>query len=49
MEIEIIFMDAAAPKKIVCDNVYTKGQMLCVRQGGVYLQVSPYPYLLGVP
>ncbi len=33
MEIEIIFMDAAAPKKIVCDNVYTKGQMLCVRQG----------------
>lgn len=33
MEIEIIFMDAAAPKRIVCDNVYTKGHMLYIRKG----------------
>lgn len=33
MKVEIIFMDASAPKVIECDNVYTKGDMLCIRQG----------------
>lgn len=33
IEVEIIFKDAAAPKVIDCDNIYTKGEMLCIRQG----------------
>ena len=33
LEVEIIFKDAAVPKVIKCDNVYTKGEMLCLRQG----------------
>ena len=33
MTVEIIFKDAAVPKTIECDNVYTKGEMLCLRQG----------------
>lgn len=33
MQVEIIFKDAAKPKQIECDNVYTKGEMLCIRQG----------------
>lgn len=32
MQVEIIFKDAAKPKQIDCDNVYTKGEMLCIRQ-----------------
>lgn len=47
MEVEIIFMDAAAPKKIVCDNVYTKGQMLCVRQGD-YIYKYPLIHIFSV-
>jgi len=31
MQVEIIFKDVAKPKQIECDNVYTKGEMLCVR------------------
>lgn len=47
VEVEIIFMDAAAPKKIVCDNVYTKGQMLCVRQGD-YIYKYPLIHIFSV-
>lgn len=32
MQVEIIFKDATKPKQIDCDNVYTKGEMLCIRQ-----------------
>lgn len=47
MEVEIIFMDAAAPKKIVCDNIYTKGQMLCIRQGD-YIYKYPLIHIFSV-
>ena len=31
MEVEIIFKDASAPKRIEVDNLYTKGDFLCLR------------------
>lgn len=33
MEIEILFMDAAGPKRIEVDNYYSKGGFLCLRIG----------------
>lgn len=47
MDVEIIFMDAAVPKKIQCDNVYTKGHMLCIRQGE-YIYKYPLDHIFSV-
>ena len=47
MHVEIIFMDAAAPKVIDCDNVYTKGGMLCVRDGE-YIYKYPLMHIFSV-
>lgn len=38
MEVEIIFKDASAPKRIDVDNVYTKGDMLCLRVGDMLIK-----------
>lgn len=42
MEVEIIFKDAAAPKRIDIDNYYTKGEMLCLRVGD---EIIKYPLM----
>lgn len=47
MFVEIIFMDAASPKQIECDNVYTKGNMLCIRQGE-YIYKYPLIHIFSV-
>lgn len=47
MTVEIIFMDAAAPKTIECENIYTKGQMLCIRQGE-YIYKYPLIHIFSV-
>ena len=47
MEVEIIFMDAAKSKKIKCDNVYTKGGMLCLRDGE-YIYKYPLMHIFSV-
>lgn len=47
MLVEIIFMDAAAPKQIECDNVYTKGGMLCIRQDE-YIYKYPLMHIFSV-
>ena len=44
LRVEIIFKDAAVPKVIMCDNVYTKGEMLCIRDGEY---IYKYP-LMGI-
>lgn len=33
IEVEVIFIPAAKPKRYMADNVYTKGDMLCIREG----------------
>ena len=40
MKVEIIFMDAAAPKTMEVDNEYVKGNMLCLRYGNM---ITKYP------
>ena len=40
MKVEIIFMDAAAPKVMEVDNEYVKGNMLCLRYGNM---ITKYP------
>lgn len=47
MTVEIIFMDAATPKTIECENVYTKGGMLCIRQGD-YIYKYPLMHIFSV-
>jgi hypothetical protein len=38
IEIEIIFKDASAPKKIDADNCYTKGEFYCIRVGDMLIK-----------
>ena len=34
MEVEVVFMPGTAPKRFNnVDNIYTKGDMLCIREG----------------
>ena len=47
MTVEVIFMDAAKPKTFECDNVYTKGQLLCIRQGD-YIYKYPLIHIFSV-
>ena len=40
--IEIIFKDASAPKQVEVDNLYTKGDFLCLRVGNMLIK---YPMI----